>query len=93
MRTPVEEAERLLGIAQAEWEGVFKVAAEWDEWDSGSWLTYIVDHDLAEMRLRELERLVEEGVMSPDQLARYEHLKALVAEARPVFDGLDLGMT
>ena len=67
------------------------MAAEWGEWDHVSRLTFVADHGLYEMYLRELEDFAKEGAMTPEQLDRFSRLKALVAEARPVLEGLRLG--
>ena len=85
------EIDRLLGLAKDGWEGVLEVAAEWEEWEYDGRLTFIVDHGLTEMHLRELENSAKQGAMTSEQLDRFSRLKALVAEARPVLESLPLG--
>lgn len=86
-----EKVDWLLGRTEDGWEEALGVAAEWEEWDYDGRLTFIADHGLSEMRLRELENLAKEGAMTPEQLARFSRLKALVAEVRPVLEGLHVG--
>lgn len=91
MADKAQKIDRLLGLARGGWEGVFEVAEEWEEWDYDGRLTFIVDHGLYEMYLRELENFAKQGAMTPEQLDRFSGLEALVAEARPILEGLPLG--
>ena len=91
MADKAEEIDRLFGLSRDGWEAVLEVAAEWEEWDYDSRLTFVVDHGLTESRLRELDNFAKRGAMTPEQFDRFSRLKALVAEARPVLESLPLG--
>ena len=91
MAEKAEEIDRLLGLAKDGWEEVLEVAAEWEEWEYDGRLTFVVDHGLSEMRLRQLENFAKDGTMTAEQLARFSRLKVLVAETRPILEGLPLG--
>ena len=91
MADKAQKIDHLLDLAEADWRELPEVADEFDDWDYASRMSYIVEWDLVENRLRTLERLSEGGQMAPEQLARFSRLKVLVAEARPILEGLRMG--
>ncbi|HLH23968.1 MAG TPA: hypothetical protein VK066_15705 [Chloroflexota bacterium] len=72
----------------AEWEAIPEVAAEWDEWQDHEQLDFVVEWPIREDRLRELQQWAEQGLLAPQQQARYERLLALVARQRPTLEKL-----
>lgn len=68
------------------WEAVPETAAEWDQWDDLSRLTFTVDWGVPEDRLYQLQQWAEQNLLTPEQCARYKELLALVAEHRPTLE-------
>ena len=73
-----------LEIAEFEWQQLPEVEAEIDQWDWIDQIVFIEEWPLQEERLLFLERSAAQGLMSPEQLARYEALKRLVEQNRPI---------
>lgn len=87
----MRDINEILALSEAEWKGVAEVAHEWEEWDYGGRLSYLADRGVEEDRLLTLRRLASDGAMTAAQLERFSRLEALVAQGRPVLDGLPLG--
>ena len=83
-----ERADDYLDYLFVAWGDIPALAAEWDEWDEFSRLTFAVDWPVAEDRLAQLTRGVEQGALSPAQQARFEKLRVLVAQHRPTLQRL-----
>ena len=71
-----------------EWESIPALAAEWEEWDENSKLTFVIDWGVPEDRLGQLRQWAEKDLLTPAQRARYEELLWLVAQHRPVLERL-----
>ena len=66
------------------WQRLPEIAAEIDRWDLVDQLVFIEEWPLEEQRLRMLEQYAADGVLTPAQLARFELLRCIVAEHRPI---------
>jgi len=66
------------------WQGIPRLAAEWDDWDEDSRLVFDLNWAVAEDRLVQLQGWEEQGQLTAEQRARLRDLKVLVAEYRPV---------
>ncbi len=64
------------------WGRLPDVEAEIVGWDLIDQIDFVEDRSLEEERLRQLERHAAEGVMTPEQAARFEELQGLVAKHR-----------
>ena len=71
-----------------EWESIPGLAAEWDEWDDLSQLTFVVNWGVPADRLAQLHQWAEQGLLTPAQRQRYEQLLQLVAQHRPTLEEL-----
>lgn len=67
-----------------QWQTLPEVEAEIDEWDWVDQVVFIEEWPIEEDRLTDLERFAAVGAMAPDQLARHEELKRVVARNRPI---------
>jgi hypothetical protein len=91
VRTPAELQawiEDYLNYLIAEWEDIPALAAEWDEWDDSSRLTFVVNWGVPADRLHQLQGWAEQGLLRPEQRARYERLQELVAQHQPTLERL-----
>ena len=79
-----ERIDRDLGWSLWQWGRLPEVEAEIDQWDQMDQIVFVEEWTLEEERLLRLEQYVAEGVLTPEQLAQYEELRALVAENRPI---------
>ena len=70
------------------WEGVPFDAQEWAEWDDLSQLTYAVNWPVNEDQLHMLAQWAEQGLLAPEQRARYDELLQLVERHRPLLEEL-----
>ena len=70
------------------WEGVPFDAQEWAEWDDLSQLTYAVNWPVNEDQLHMLAQWAEQGLLAPEQRARYGELLQLVERHRPLLEEL-----
>jgi hypothetical protein len=82
------QIEHLLARAFAEWEEVPAVETEIDGWDLLDQIVYVEEWTLAEERLLRLERFAAEGALTDAQAVRYNDLKRLVAQNRPIIERL-----
>ena len=71
-----------------EWESIPELAAEWDEWDRESRLTFIFNWGVPADRLHQLKQWAEQGALAPNQRERYDRLLTLVAEHRSTLERL-----
>ena len=87
-RGTIEQIELLLDLSLDQWRELPEVVATIDEWDPLDQLTFVVDWPVEEMRLERLEHYAAAGEMTPDQAARFDKLKGLVAKDRPIIERL-----
>jgi len=71
-----------------EWEGIPALAAEWGDWDEDSRLVFDVNWGVPADRLYQLQRRAEQGLLAPEQRARYDELLQLVERHRPLLEEL-----
>jgi hypothetical protein len=64
------------------WEQLPEMAAEWDEWDDLSRLTFAVNWGVPADRLAQLRHWADEGLLTPAQQERYDRLLQLVSQNR-----------
>jgi hypothetical protein len=91
VRTPAELhawIEDYLNYLIAEWEDIPSLAAEWDDWDHDSQLTFIVNWGVPADRLHQLRGWAEQGLLTPGQRVRYARLEELVAQHQPTLERL-----
>lgn len=81
-----EQIDDYLDYLVNSWQGVPRLAADWEEWDEDSRLVFDVNWAIPEDRLLQLRGWAEQGLLSASQRARYEMLEAQVAEYRPLLD-------
>ena len=75
--------EHYLEYLSSQWEGVPELAAEWDEWDQDSRLTFILNWGVPADRLHCLTQWAAAGLLTPDQSDRYDRLMRLVEQHGP----------
>jgi len=75
---------RLLDLSIARWDSLPEVEAEIDGWDLLEQIDFVEEWTLEEERLKRLEGFAAAGLLTPDQDARYEQLKRLVTQNRPI---------
>jgi hypothetical protein len=61
-----------------------EIEQEIDQWDLLDQLHFTEEWPLEEQRLEMLDEYAIQGSLTPEQMARYHHLKQLVAEYRPI---------
>ena len=83
-QSAAEEIAKLLDILLDEWGDVPRVAAEIDTWDIIDQLHFTEEWPLVEIRLKRLEKHVQQGHLTPSQITQYEELKQLIAKNRPI---------
>ena len=79
-----QDIERLLDHLTWQWQRLPEVEAEIDQRDLLEQVDFIEEWPLEEDRLKRLEQYVAKGALTPEQLARYEELKRLVEQNRPI---------
>ena len=72
----------------AEWAHVPEVAKEWADWDEPDRLLFVLEWPIKEDRLAQLRGWVAEGALTPEQMARYHELLALVERHRRILEPL-----
>ncbi len=77
-----------LSIAEARWPSLPEVEREIDSWDPEDAVTFVFEWGVEDHRLSMLEEDARSGLMTPEQLARYERLKRVVAQNRPIIERL-----
>lgn len=78
----------LLDSVYESWTSLPRVAQEIDAWDLLEQIVFIEEWPLVEERLRIIESYLAEGVLSPEQIARYEKLMPIIARNRPLIEQL-----
>lgn len=73
------------------WSELPTVEARIDTWEQIDQLEFIETWPLEEERLRRLEEYAANGFMTREQQARYEMLKRLAAQNRPIIQRLRAG--
>ena len=86
--TFTERIDRTLARAQEDWANVPSLVAEWPNWDDHSRFSFIIDWPICEDRLQQLVHWSGQGMLSPDQQARYAALLCLVEQYRPMLTRL-----
>jgi hypothetical protein len=76
--------DRMLSLLEWQWERLPEVEAEIGNWDLLEQLNFIEEWPLEEERLKKVEQYCSEGVLTPEQSARYEEVKRLIARNRPI---------
>src|SRR5215210_1543656 len=76
--------EHYLSYLTATWESVPLEAREWQEWDEDSRLVYELNWAVPEDRLHSLRHWADQGLLTPMEQARYDHLLRLVGRYRPL---------
>jgi hypothetical protein len=74
----------ILDILEWQWERLPQVEAEIDSWDLLDQLHFIEKWPLEEDRLMHLERYVAAGALTDEQMARYQKLKHIIVQNRPI---------
>lgn len=82
------EIEALLDRVSDEWGRLPDVEAEIDQWDWVDAVVFIEEWTLEEEALLRLERRAMQGVLTPEQLTRYNDLQVLIAKNRPIIQRL-----
>ncbi len=70
------------------WEGIPELAAEWDDWDDLSQLTYVVNWGVPADRMAQLKRWAEQDLLTPEQRVRYEALLKVADQHGPTLERL-----
>jgi hypothetical protein len=70
--------DRYLAYLFDQWEQLPEMAAEWDEWDHDSRLTFALNWGVPADRLAQLRGWAADGLLTPAQRERYDALLALV---------------
>lgn len=83
-----ESVEMRLKNSLGAWRSLPEVEREIDEWDQLDAADFLSSWPIQEIQLRQLEEDARSGEMVDEQLGRYEELKVLVAENRPIIERL-----
>ena len=79
-----QRIDRMLDRLLSRWRRLPEVEAEIDGWDLVDQVDFVEEWPTEEHRLAELERLIDQGTLTPSQLARYEELRRLIEQNRPI---------
>ena len=79
-----EHAELLLGHCLELWCRLPEIEAEIDAWDRTDQMRFTEEWPLEEQHLERLDGYAALGMLTPEQCARYEQLKRIVEERRPI---------
>ena len=79
-----QDIEKLLDLLTWQWERLPEVEAEIDTWDLMEQLNFIEEWPLEEDRLLRLKRYIGEGLLTSEQLTRYNALVQMIAQNRPI---------
>ena len=80
--------EHYLDYLTNQWEGIPELAAEWEDWDQDSRLTFVLNWGVPADRLHQLQGWAAQGLLTPGQHARYDGLLQLVERNRPTLERL-----
>lgn len=83
-----ERIDFALDYVAREWEGVPDLVQEWAEWEELDRTIFEHEWAIPESHLAYLNRWAEQGLLSPEQRARYQELLLLIARHRPTLEGL-----
>ena len=72
----------------SEWCDLPEVEREWPTWKEAARLLFVLEWPIKEDHLHQLRQWVAEGVLTPEQMARYRELLALVEKHRPILERL-----
>ena len=78
------DIDRLLHKLLCQWQRLPEVEAEIDQWDWVDQVVFIEEWPLEKDRLADLERYVDQGALTPEQLCQYEELRRIVEQNRPI---------
>ena len=70
------------------WQALPEVAKVWAEWEDHDRLDFVVEWPIREDHFHQLEEWVSQGLLTPEQQARYDELLQLIACHRPLLDRL-----
>jgi hypothetical protein len=82
------DIERLLDLLLWQWNRLPEVEQEIDRWDWAEQVDFIEEWPLEEQRLKRLMNYVANGVLTPEQKARYESLMRVVTNNQPIIERL-----
>ena len=88
IHTARERIDPYLDYLFAEWQALPEVATEWPEWEDLDQLDFVVEWPIREDRLHQLQGWAAQGLLTPEQQARYDELLQLIACYRPLLDGI-----
>jgi hypothetical protein len=74
--------DRYLAYLVDQWEQLPEMAAEWDEWDDLSRLTFALNWGVPADRLAQLRGWAAQGLLTLEQHERFDALERLVAQNR-----------
>jgi hypothetical protein len=83
-----ERIEAFLSYCIREWEAIPEVAVEWSEWGDLERLEFRAEWPIREDRRQQLREHAEQGLLTPAQWHRFDHLQRLVATHQPTLDRL-----
>ncbi len=83
-QTVSQDIEKLLDLLVWQWERLPEVEAQIDTWDLMAQLNFIEEWPLEEDRLSRLKRYIGGGLLTSEQLARYNALEQTIARNRPI---------
>jgi hypothetical protein len=83
-----EVIDHLLGTLERKWESLPRVEAEIDGWDYADQIDFLDEWAIQEDNFADLEKRVEQGQLTRDQLARYETLRDTIADNRSIIERL-----
>jgi hypothetical protein len=72
--------DRYLTYLFDQWCQLPEMAAEWDEWDDLSRLTFVLNWGVPADRLAQLRGWAAQGLLTPEQRERFDALEHLVAQ-------------
>ena len=71
-----------------QWRRIPEIAAEWDQWEDYEQFDFVIEWPIREDRLLQLRGWDDEGLLTPEQRARFADLLALIDRHRPTLDRL-----
>lgn len=77
-----------LAYLERAWRKLPDVERRWGEMHEPERLDFVLEWGIKEDRLSQLEAWVAEGLLTPEQMARYRELQALVEKHRPIVERL-----
>ena len=77
-----------LGVAETRWATLPGVEREIESWDPEDASAFAFEWGVEDHRLRTLEDDARSGLMTPEQLSRYEGLLRVVEKNRPIINRL-----